>query len=48
MTLSELKQIFGEETEENNMPKGIGELVKFIFDSKGKLTGIYIYLESGS
>lgn len=48
MTLSELKRIFGEETEENNMPKGIGETVNFIFDKTGKLKAIYIYDESGS
>ena len=46
MTLNELKQIFGEETKEDNMAQW--ELVKFIFNSEGKLTGIYIYLESGS
>ena len=48
MTLSELKRIFGEETKENNMPKGIGETVNFIFDKSVKLKAIYIYDESGS
>ena len=48
MTLEELKEIFGPETEQYNIPKGIGETVNFIFDKNEKLIGIYIYNESGS
>ena len=48
MTLEDLKEIFGPETEQYNMPKGIGETVNFIFDKNEKLIGIYIYNESGS
>ena len=48
MTLEELKEIFGPETKQYNCPKGIGEIVNFIFDKNEKLIGIYIYNESGA
>ena len=48
MTLEELKEIFGPETKQYNAPDAVNETVNFIFDNNGKLTGVYIYDESGS